>query len=81
MVQGISNRIETFEIRGSQWVLSRILKLELNINRYSPLRSRSYIPLPPVLASKKAIINVKNMSVSYGLFSQPYILRIQILKE
>jgi hypothetical protein len=51
--------MENFEIRGSQWVLSRILRLELNINRYTSLRGRSYVPLLDVLANKKAI-NVKN---------------------
>jgi hypothetical protein len=52
--------METFEIRGSQWVLSRIVKVELKINKYNPLRGNSYIPLPKILANKKAIINIKN---------------------
>jgi hypothetical protein len=52
--------METFEIRGSQWVLSRIVKVELKINKYNPLRGSSYIPLPEILANKKAIINIKN---------------------
>jgi hypothetical protein len=52
--------METFEIWGSQWVLSRILRLELNMNRYTPLRGRSHVPLRDILANKKAIINVKN---------------------
>ena len=63
------NKMETFEIRGSQWVLSRILKLELCINRYNPLRGRSYMPLPPALANKKAIINVKNRDNKCFLWS------------
>ena len=52
--------IEEFEIRGSQWILNRILKIELRINKYNPLRVASYISLPEVLTNKKAIINVQN---------------------
>ena len=32
----------------------------MRINRYNSLRDASYIPLPEVLAKKKAIINVQN---------------------
>jgi len=59
-VQNILNEMEELEICGSQWVLNRILNLELRINRYNPIRGGSYMPLPPTLANKKAIINVKN---------------------
>jgi hypothetical protein len=69
LIQVLWNKMETFEIKGSQWVLSRILKLELCINSYNPLRSRSYIPLPPALANKKAIINVKNKDNKCFLWS------------
>jgi len=44
-IRTITNRMEEFEIRGSNWVLNRILDLELALNRYNPLRGRSYIPL------------------------------------
>lgn len=37
-----------------------ILFLELCINKYNPLRASTYIPLPPSLQSKKAIINMQN---------------------
>jgi hypothetical protein len=56
----IEIEMETFEIRGSNWVLNRIQNIELRINRYTTLRGRSYVPLPEVLANKKAIINVQN---------------------
>ena len=59
-IQNIINEMEEFEIRGSQWALNQILNLELIINQYNPLRGRSYMSVPPTLAKKKAIINVKN---------------------
>jgi hypothetical protein len=49
----ILDEMETFGIRGSQWTLHSILRIELRINRYTPLRGRSYVPLPTVLANKK----------------------------
>ena len=52
--------MENFEIRCSQWVLNRILSLELGIKRYTPLRGRPYVPVPSALANKKANINVQN---------------------
>jgi hypothetical protein len=41
----------------------------LRINQYSPLRGSSYVPLPKVLANKKAIINIKNNDDKYFLWS------------
>ena len=51
--------MEEFEIKSSQWVLNRILNLELRITKYTPLPGKSYVPLPEVLAKKKSIINVQ----------------------
>lgn len=59
-INKIKNEMETFQIRVSQWVLHSILRMELRINKYIPLRGSSYIPLPEVLANKKAMINVQN---------------------
>ena len=50
----------TFQMRGSNWRFRRVLKLEINIVEYKPLKGSSYIPLPDNLAAKKAIINMKN---------------------
>ena len=72
----ILNEMEEMEPKGSNWNRTRILNLELRINRYNPLSGASYLPLPEALAIKKAVINVKNKdkSVSCGLFSRIYIL-------
>ena len=52
--------VETFEQRGSGWVVTSIGFLDIHIARYQPLRASSYIPLPPCLAKSKAIINPQN---------------------
>ena len=56
----ISEKSKEFAERESGWVLEKILYLEININKYNPLRASSYIPLPKDIASKKAIVNIRN---------------------
>ena len=53
--------LEKWTQRGSGWAVVQVHTLWLDIARYQPLRSCSYIPLPPALKNKKAVINVKNM--------------------
>ena len=60
MTNKIFESIQNFNNRGSGWQFDRIEHLDININPYNPLSASSYIPLPDKLASKKAIINVKN---------------------
>ena len=56
----IVQKIEKFTKEGSGWMIDKCNTLFLNIAKYEPLKGSSYIPLPEVLAHKKAIINVKN---------------------
>jgi len=49
-----------FQMCGSNWQFRNVVKLDINIIAYSPLRGSSYIELPKELAVKKAIINLKN---------------------
>lgn len=49
-----------FKAKGSGWTLQSIDGLELRINQVNPLSGSTYIPLPNHIASKKAVINVKN---------------------
>lgn len=65
----IFNEMQTFVLRGSNWTLNRIIRLELNINKYNPLRGSSYVKLPNYLKSKKAIINIKNTDNKCFLWS------------
>ena len=49
-----------FQMRGSNWRLKSVSRLEINTVAFKPLKGKSYIPLPAELAAKKAIINMKN---------------------
>ena len=53
--------LEKWTQRGSGWMVVQVRTFWLDIARYQPLRGGSYIPLPPELKSKKAVVNVKNM--------------------
>ena len=46
--------------RGSGWAIDRIITVYIDFARYNPIRGGTYIPLPPKLKVKNAIINVKN---------------------
>ena len=54
------NKIDKWLREGSGWIMNKIGGMYCNIARYSPQLGGSYIPTPPKLAVKKAIINIKN---------------------
>lgn len=56
----VKNSVEDFEINGSGWTLSAIIELVIYNNSYEPLRGSSYLVLPKYIASKHAVINVRN---------------------
>lgn len=56
----ICKKIENFEDRDSGWAYLRSLYLEVNINKYEPLRGSSFIDLPETIKNKRACINIKN---------------------
>jgi len=59
-------RLEEFQERDSGWTLLHLIRLEMNINQYSPLRGSSYIKLPSCLETKKAIINSIKVSLDWN---------------
>ena len=49
-----------FQRQESNWRFRSVLSLDLHTVKYEPLGGSSYIPLPRLLAAKKAIINLRN---------------------
>jgi hypothetical protein len=45
---------------GSGWTLRRVLRLVIAGNPYKPIRGASWVKTPPLIAKKKACVNVKN---------------------
>ena len=56
----IKESMASFQMHGSSWRFKAVTKFEINSVVYKPLKGSSYIPLPAILANKKAIINMKN---------------------
>lgn len=60
VIDEIIKNVHDTAIRGSGFTLARIIELNVQISSYQPLNGSSYIKTPKELASKKALINVKN---------------------
>ena len=45
---------------GSNWKYICTLKVDMNIAKYNPLKTSSYIELPIEIKNKRACVNVKN---------------------
>ncbi|XP_050677400.1 uncharacterized protein LOC126974058 isoform X2 [Leptidea sinapis] len=56
----LMTKISTFEKKDSGWSLKKINALDMNINKFNPLRGKSYIELPKEIKLKKSVINVQN---------------------
>ena len=55
-IQTIEERIQNFNQRGFQ----RVLSLDVHFTDFQPLRGSTFLPLPSKIATKKAVINMKN---------------------
>ena len=56
----IQNMANLQQVEGSGWRFHSIIRLELHVVSYNPLRGETWIALPKELANKNAIINPKN---------------------
>ena len=59
-IQTIEERIQNFNQRGSNWRFQRVLSLDIHLTDFIPLRGSTFFPLPKRIATKKAVINMKN---------------------
>jgi len=65
---------DCFKMCGSNWQFRSVVKLDINIIAYSPLRGSSNISLPKELAVKKALLTcrtTKTISVLNGQSQEP----------
>lgn len=60
IIETIMKKSIEFEHSESGWTFFSICRLEININRYDPMRGGTYIKLPPRVGNTKSCINVKN---------------------
>ena len=62
MVGNIEGKIQKLVYQESGWRFERVIKLEMHTVVYKPLGGGSYIKLPKEIATKKAVINMKNVN-------------------
>ena len=60
MVGMVLENMANYQRQGSGWRFKSLISLDIHTVKYEPIKGSSYIPLPPKLAKKKAIINLKN---------------------
>jgi len=60
LAEQVLEDLAKFRMNGSGWTFHLIVALDIHTGGYEPLNGSSWIPLPKFLASKKAIINMKN---------------------
>lgn len=61
--------MEEAQLKNSGWSLLGVDGVRLKINKYNPLRGSTYIPLPEIIANKKACINVENKDEKCFMYS------------
>lgn len=52
--------LENLVTKGSGFMVSEYIDFFVSVNKFKPPSASKYIPLPPKISAKKAIINVKN---------------------
>lgn len=60
LVNCLKKKSEEFQDRDSGWAFVSNSHLEININKYQPLRGSSYVDLPKFIKNKKACLNIQN---------------------
>lgn len=60
---------EEFIMEGSDWILSKVLYLEVCFANHLPLKEGNYISEPSALRRSKSLINVKNWDQKCFLYS------------
>jgi len=60
LTEQVLENLAKFQMNWSGWTFHSIVALDIHTVGYKPLTGSSWVPLPKFLASKKALINMKN---------------------
>ena len=60
MIKEILNTLSIYQKNSSGWYFKEVIRLEIHIVEYKPMKGGSYLKLPEFIQKKKAIINIKN---------------------
>ena len=60
MIDQINNSIQIFSTGGSGFVVQKIDHLDININKFNPIRGSSYIATPSASVGNHFLLNIRN---------------------
>ena len=60
MVDQMNNSIQIFSTGGSGFIVQKIDHLDININKFKPIRGSSYIATPSALIGNHFLLNIRN---------------------
>ena len=60
MVDQMKNSIQIFSTGGSGFVVQKVDHLDININKFKPIRGSSYIATPAALVGNNFLLNIRN---------------------
>ena len=69
MIIEILGNLIIYQKKGSGWYFKEVIRLEIHIVEYKPMKGGSYIPLPEIIKKKIAITNIKNEDDNCFLWS------------
>ena len=69
MIKEILDNLSVFQLNGSGWYFKEVIRLEIHIVEYKPMKGGSFIPLPKFITKKKSIINIQNKDNKCFLWS------------
>lgn len=67
--QGVNSALEEFVNHGSNWTVNKVMSLEVNTVKYSPISGSSYMELPRKIQFTGGIINIRNKDQKCFLWS------------
>lgn len=67
--QSINRAMEQFINKGSNWILNKVIFLEVHTVVYSPINASSYMILPEKIRFTKGVVNIKNNDQKCFLWS------------
>ena len=66
MREKMKENLSKFQRNGSGWRLKNIIGLEISVSKFDPLSGSGYSKLPPIIAKRKAVINMMNKRCKIG---------------
>ena len=67
--QSINHALEEFVHKGSNWILNKVMSLEVHTVQYSPIAGSSYMHLPQNIRFTRGVVNIKNADQKCFLWS------------